>query len=98
MRAAIILALLLAGCQSVDRAPPPRQVELASIPENLKRPCATPIGIPERDLYAIDETMRLWLQDRQHLDTCGKRHGSLVTAIEARDRIQGAPPPAQLGN
>jgi hypothetical protein len=67
---------------------PVERVELATIPSTFKKPCARPQTVPERDEYSVDEILNGWLLDATHLETCRKRHQSLVGAIEARDAIQ----------
>jgi len=75
-----LLALALAGCQTVAVAPP----RLAPLDLILTRRCPPPVSLPDRDLSERDVT-RLWGADRLALRDCGRRFAATVSIIEARD-------------
>src|SRR5687767_11630875 len=82
-----LCAPFLASCSVRSVAPPLEKPVLAGIPARLTAPCADPVAIPDRDLL-LDETLRLWFQDRVEKSACQRRHGGLVEALAKRDGIQ----------
>lgn len=85
MKHAIILCLLLCGCQSTRQFYEP--VHLAKIPASLKRDCPKVADIPGRDLSARD-IARIWAKDRRALSDCAARHSSLAKALTELEQQQ----------
>jgi len=81
---AIVLALCLGGCVSVDRhgvlSPTP-----AHIPASLKRDCKSVTDIPDRALTET-ELSSLWAADRRSLGKCGRRLRALAKAADALEK------------
>jgi len=85
MRAlAIVLALSLGGCATVDRhgVLPPTP---AHIPASLKRDCKVVVDIPDRALTET-ELSTLWATDRRSLGDCGRRLRALAKAADALEK------------
>lgn len=75
--------LVLASSCSSHKAEPVIKTEILrpALPPALKRPCAEPVKLPDRDLDAI-ETVDGWNTDRAALRTCGLRNRAIIEAIE----------------
>ncbi|ESW92907.1 hypothetical protein X772_02800 [Mesorhizobium sp. LSJC280B00] len=60
--------------------PPKRHVDAGLLAD-----CNTVVAVPHRDM-SLDETTRLWSQDRLSLGDCGKRHKALAGNVKVLTR------------
>ena len=83
----IMPAFLLISCNSIDRRIPVKP-DLAQVDSRLKQPCDNPVDLPNQWISGSVATP-LWLEDRNRLRRCKRKHGAVVNAYEARDGAQG---------
>ncbi len=82
------LGLLLTACGALTGSGKTDPPQFGAIPPKLKKRCADPVVMPERDLTKA-ETEFYHGKDRKSLVLCRDKDAGLVKFIEDRDRRIG---------
>jgi hypothetical protein len=77
-----VLLVLTACSESIGSVEPP---VLADPPEEFTKECSRPVLLPNGPLTQ-SEVENLWIQDRNHLISCGMQLQALIDFFESRDK------------
>lgn len=86
----LLVSCLLPSCSLSGRSAPPVKPQLAVIDTALMRPCPPLATIPAGDQPPAI-VFPLLYEDVANYKVCRARHDGLVSAVKARDAMQGVP-------